>query len=128
MATEQPKVGDIFYRITIDKGIISKSNPMIVKDKYVFSLTSLEFTDGNNRFDIGWLYPCHSICGGPDNAPLGMGYDAFIYALEKDVDAATQFLIERYIEACLNAKAEATQIANKLGYYVEYAESFIKGE
>ena len=124
---ELPKTGDIFYTITINKGIVTKSNPMIVKDKSIFALTSYEFTDGDSRYNRENLFPCH-ICGGPENAPIGLGDSAFIYALEKDVKEATKFLIERYIDACLNMAAEATRIADNLKYYSESAKYILKNK
>ena len=33
MSEEVPKTGDIVYQITIDKGIVTKSNPIIVMEK-----------------------------------------------------------------------------------------------
>ena len=117
---ELPKVGDTFYLININAGIVTKSNPKVVKDRYLFALCSYEFTDGDNRFDVNDLYPCDYISGGPGNSPIGMGSYAFIYALEKDVDEATKFLREKYAQACVVASLEAKKISEDfLSYAVK---------
>jgi len=124
MSKELPKTGDIIFQLTIDKGIISKSKTLIVKD---IALSRCEvlgsyFSDGNICYNSKYLFPCKNICGGPLNAPLGLEYSAFLYCHEKDIEEAIKYLVNEYAQDCLTAANEAEVIVIKLRKYFDIAK------